>query len=118
PGTPLEGAEEVDPLDLARMIAVARIAMPRAKIRLSAGRTRMTDEAQALCFFAGANSIFYGEKLLTAENPGVAKDRALLAKLGLSTLAPDPSMAAPQPDEARACVPDFGELAESAACSC
>jgi biotin synthase len=83
------------------MIAVARIAIPKAKIRLSAGRTRLSDEAQALAFFAGANSIFYGEKLLTAKNPAVEKDRALLAKLGLGTLAPNPNLEAPAFDPCR-----------------
>jgi biotin synthase len=98
PGTPLANSPQVDPLDLVRMIACARIAVPHAKVRLSAGRTRLTDEAQALCFFAGANSIFYGEKLLTAENPGAEKDLALLAKLGLKTLEPFPAMLAPERD--------------------
>jgi biotin synthase len=98
-GTPLEDNPEVDPFDLVRMIALTRIAVPKAKVRLSAGRTRLSDEAQALCFFAGANSIFYGEKLLTAKNPAVEKDRALLTKLGLGTLAPNPGLAAPAPDD-------------------
>jgi len=98
PGTPLAENPQVDPFDLVRMIAVARIAIPKAKIRLSAGRTRLSDETQALCFFAGANSIFYGDKLLTAKNPAVEKDRALLSKLGLSTLAPNPSLQAPEAD--------------------
>lgn len=95
PGTPLAENPQVDPFDLVRMIACARIAVPGAKVRLSAGRTRLSDEVQALCFFAGANSIFYGEKLLTADNPGMEKDRALLKKLGLETLEPDMSLAAP-----------------------
>ncbi|MCU0752001.1 MAG: biotin synthase BioB [Akkermansiaceae bacterium] len=98
PGTPLAENPQVDPFDLVRMIACARIAVPGAKVRLSAGRTRLSDEIQALCFYAGANSIFYGEKLLTAENPEAEKDRALLAKLGLQTLEPNPSLAAPQAD--------------------
>lgn len=98
PGTPLAENPQVEPFDLVRMIAVARIAIPKAKIRLSAGRTRLSDETQALCFFAGANSIFYGDKLLTAKNPSVEKDRALLSKLGLATLAPNPSMSAPEAD--------------------
>ncbi|MFD0894662.1 biotin synthase BioB [Luteolibacter ambystomatis] len=98
PGTPLAENPQVDPLDLARMIAVTRIAIPKAKVRLSAGRTRLSDEAQALCFFAGANSIFYGDKLLTAKNPAVEKDRALLSKLGLGTLAPNPALTAPEAD--------------------
>ena len=100
PGTPLADNPQVDPFDLVRMIACARIAVPGAKVRLSAGRTRLSDETQALCFYAGANSIFYGEKLLTAENPGAAKDRELLGKLGLETLEPNPSLAAPAHDHA------------------
>jgi biotin synthase len=82
-GTPLNGAARIDPLDFVRTIAVARILMPRAHVRLSAGRTEMTDELQALCFLAGANSIFYGEKLLTTGNPDVAHDRSLFARLGV-----------------------------------
>ena len=89
PGTPLAENPQVDTFDIARMIAITRIAIPKAKVRLSAGRTRLSDEAQALCFFAGANSIFYGDKLLTAKNPTVEKDQVLLAKLGLSPLAPN-----------------------------
>jgi biotin synthase len=83
PGTPLADQPPVDVFELVRLIAVTRMALPRARIRLSAGRTRLSREGQALCFFAGANSIFYGDKLLTAENPGVDDDRALLASLGL-----------------------------------
>ncbi|WP_420467892.1 biotin synthase BioB [Panacagrimonas sp.] len=83
-GTPLKGTAALDPLDFVRQIAVARIMMPKSAVRLSAGRTEMSDELQALCFFAGANSIFYGDKLLTTENPQNAKDRALLARLGMS----------------------------------
>ena len=105
PGTPLAENDALDPFELVRMIALARIAIPRAKVRLSAGRTRLSDETQALCFFAGANSIFYGEKLLTAKNPAVEKDRALLAKLGLETLVPDPAMAAPEADPSRPAEP-------------
>jgi biotin synthase len=101
PGTPLEGAEPVDPFDLVRMIALARIAAPGSKVRLSAGRTRLSDETQALCFFAGANSIFYGDKLLTTANPSVARDRALLARLGLAALEPDPRLAPPAADTSR-----------------
>ena len=82
-GTPLKGVEAIDPLDFVRQIAVARIMMPKSAVRLSAGRTEMSDELQALCFFAGANSIFYGDKLLTTENPQNLKDRALLARLGM-----------------------------------
>jgi biotin synthase len=83
PGTPLADAPPVDPLELARMIATARILMPRSRVRLSAGRLALTREAQVLCFYAGANSIFYGEKLLTTGNPDVDADRALLATAGL-----------------------------------
>ena len=85
PGTPLAGAAPLDPLDFVRMIAVARLMMPKSYVRLAAGRTQMSDETQAMCFFAGANSIFYGERLLTTTNPQNARDRALLTKLGMST---------------------------------
>ena len=88
PGTPLDGQEPVDIFQLVRLIATTRIALPRAKVRLSAGRTRLSREGQALCFFAGANSIFYGDKLLTAANPGVAADRSLLEELDLKPQAP------------------------------
>ncbi len=83
PGTPLENQPPVDIFELVRLVAVTRIAVPKAKVRLSAGRSRVTPEGQALCFFAGANSIFYGDKLLTANNPGQDDDLALLAKLNL-----------------------------------
>jgi biotin synthase len=82
-GTPLASLPPVDPFDLVRMIATARILMPRARVRLSAGRLSLSREAQLLCFLAGANSIFYGERLLTTGNPDVAADRALLANAGL-----------------------------------
>jgi biotin synthase len=82
-GTPLEQEAEVDALEFVRTLAVARILMPKSYVRLSAGRTEMSDELQALCFLAGANSIFYGEKLLTTGNPDTAADDALLARLGL-----------------------------------
>jgi biotin synthase len=82
-GTPLEHAAALDPLDFVRTIAVARITMPRARVRLSAGRMQMSDAVQALCFLAGANSMFYGEQLLTTGNPDAASDRALLDKLGM-----------------------------------
>ena len=101
PGTPLADSQSIDAFDVVRMIAVTRIAVPKAKVRLSAGRTRMSDETQALCYFAGANSIFYGDKLLTAKNPAVEADKKLLAKLGLSTLAPNPAMEAPAAEEDR-----------------
>jgi biotin synthase len=83
PGTPLAQAGDVDPLDFVRTIAAARAMIPRAHVRLSAGRSTMSDELQALAFLAGANSIFYGEKLLTTGNPDVEHDRALLARLGI-----------------------------------
>jgi biotin synthase len=85
PGTPLHGRPAIDPLEFVKTIAVARILMPEARVRLSAGREAMSDELQALCFMAGANSIFYGEKLLTTGNPDVEHDRALLARLGMQT---------------------------------
>jgi biotin synthase len=89
PGTPLENTKRIDPIDFVRTIAVARIMMPKSFVRLSAGRTDMTDEMQALCFFAGANSIFVGDTLLTADNPGEDKDSVLFAKLGLAPLELD-----------------------------
>jgi biotin synthase len=101
-GTPMADNPQVDPFDLVRMIACARIAVPRAKVRLSAGRTRLSDETQALCFFAGANSIFYGDKLLTASNPEARKDLELLQKLGLQTLESNPLMQAPVADTSQA----------------
>lgn len=84
PGTPLENLPAVDPFDLVRLVATARMAMPLARVRLSAGRSLLTREAQALCFYAGANSIFFGDKLLTAENPGADEDMNLLRTLGLT----------------------------------
>jgi len=88
PGTPLEGAPPLDPIDLVRAIATARLLMPHSHVRLSAGRTGMSDAVQALCFLAGANSIFYGEKLLTTPNPDQLNDQALFARLGLQPEAP------------------------------
>lgn len=85
-GTPLAQVDDLDPLDFVRTIAVARITMPTARVRLSAGRQQMSDAVQALCFLAGANSIFYGEQLLTTGNPEVEKDRALLDKLGMHSV--------------------------------
>ena len=82
-GTPLHGTEALDPLEFVRTIAAARIAMPKSYVRLSAGRQSMGEAVQALCFIAGANSIFYGEKLLTTGNPEAEADRALFAKLGI-----------------------------------
>jgi biotin synthase len=88
PGTPLENQPPVDIFELVRLIATTRIALPKAKVRLSAGRARLSKEAQALCLFAGANSIFYGDKLLTAANPGVDHDRELLTALDLAAQRP------------------------------
>lgn len=82
-GTPLAQVESLHPFDLVRTVAVARIMMPKSYIRLSAGRSLMSDEQQALCFLAGANSIFFGDKLLTTDNPALARDRALFKRLGL-----------------------------------
>ncbi len=86
PGTPLEDAEPLDPFEFVRTIACARIIMPKSFVRLSAGRQEMSDELQALCFMAGANSIFYGDKLLTAGNPEAARDEALFERLGLKAI--------------------------------
>ncbi len=88
PGTPLHGTAKLDPLEFVRTIACARITMPKAMVRLSAGRQEMGDAIQALCFLAGANSIFYGEKLLTTGNPDVENDQALFARLGLQPMNP------------------------------
>ena len=86
-GTPLYGTAAIDPFEFVRTIACARITMPRAMVRLSAGREQMSDEVQALCFMAGANSIFYGDKLLTTGNPQAESDRQLLARLGIEPTA-------------------------------
>jgi biotin synthase len=83
-GTPLDDASNIDALEMVRMVAAARVMMPQSYVRLSAGREEMNEEAQALCFFAGANSIFYGEQLLTTPNPAADADRALFKKLGLT----------------------------------
>jgi biotin synthase len=108
PGTPLASAAPLDPFEFVRCIAVARILMPRSHVRLSAGRSDFSDELQALCFFAGANSIFYGEKLLTTGNPDTAADRRLFERLGLS-----PEDAAEQAlDRARAGMPEMEQRAE------
>jgi biotin synthase len=88
PGTPLEEQPMVDIFELVRLIATTRIYFPKSKVRLSAGRTHMSREAQALCFYAGANSIFYGNKLLTADNPATDADHKLLRDLGLHPQAP------------------------------
>ncbi len=92
-GTPLYGTDALDPLDFVRNIAVARLLMPASHVRLSAGRSQMSDETQALCFLAGANSIFYGDKLLTTANPEANRDRRLFERLGIN--------AEPSPEEAR-----------------
>lgn len=91
PGSKLENAAPVDPIDFVRIIALARILMPRSHVRLSAGRTDMSDEMQAVCFLAGANSIFVGETLLTADNPGEDHDAALFRRLGLKPMELEPA---------------------------
>jgi biotin synthase len=96
PGTPLEDCAPVDTFELVRLIATTRIALPRAKVRLSAGRNRLSREAQALCFFAGANSIFYGDKLLTASNPSADADKDLLRALDLQPQSPFSNLAPSQ----------------------
>lgn len=119
PGTPLADNPQVEPLDVVRMIACARLAVPTAKVRLSAGRSRFSDETQTLCFYAGANSIFYGDKLLTTENPSAIKDQALLAKLGLETLEPDMTLTAPGADPALPANPPLpGEKPACAVAGC
>ena len=87
-GTPLQDVEEIDPFDFIRTIAVARILMPQSYVRLSAGRQQMNDQTQALCFMAGANSIFYGDKLLTTPLPEEHRDIALFDRLGLQPERP------------------------------
>jgi biotin synthase len=96
-GTPLHGLPPLDPLDLVRTIATARLLMPKSYLRLSAGRTDMSDAVQALCFLAGANSIFYGEKLLTTPNPGRSRDEELFARLGLAAESSAEPVARPAP---------------------
>jgi biotin synthase len=86
-GTPLAGIAPLDPFEFVRTIAVARITMPKTMVRLSAGREQMDDALQALCFAAGANSIFYGDRLLTTSNPQAERDRALFERLGLRAMA-------------------------------
>ncbi len=95
-GTPMEENSSVDVFDLVRLIAIARIAMPRTKVRLSAGRYSLSREGQALCYYAGANSIFYGEKLLTTANPRANEDLQLLRELGLVPQSPNPALTAPE----------------------
>src|SRR5439155_22907747 len=96
-GTPLENAPPVDSIQMVRLIATARIVFPRARVRLSAGRDRMSKELQVLCFLAGANSIFFGEKLLTASNPAAEEDASLFRALGLAPLG----SSVPVPESAR-----------------
>jgi biotin synthase len=91
PGTPLAGAADLDPLELVRTIACARLVAPRSRVRLSAGRLSLTPEAQALCLMAGANSIFSGERLLTTPNPAVDDDERLMARLGIRFEAAGPA---------------------------
>ena len=123
-GTPLAENPPVEVFDLVRMIALARIAVPKSKVRLSAGRTNLTREGQALCFFAGANSIFYGDKLLTAANPQSQQDLALIDELGLTPQAPNPLQSAPAIDPDRPAGPampgdhEAGEEAAHAGCGC
>lgn len=101
PGTPMAENKGVDVFELVRIIAIARISMPKAKVRLSAGRTNLSEEGQTLCFFAGANSIFYGDKLLTAKNPAVEKDLALIDKLGMTPQQPNRKQTPPNSDDTR-----------------
>ncbi len=91
PGTPLGATPELEPLEFVRTIAAARIMMPASYVRLAAGRLEMSEELQAMCLFAGANSIFYGDRLLTTGNPGDDADRALLQSLGIEPTAPEPT---------------------------
>ncbi len=100
PGTPLADTEALDPLEFVRTIAVARIMMPASVVRLSAGRMEMSDELQALCFLAGANSMFYGDRLLTTDNPEALRDQALLRRLGLRPAPSDAGSGSAPPSEA------------------
>ncbi len=108
PGTPLEAQEKIDALEFVRTIATARIMMPRSMVRLSAGRAEMSDEMQAMCFFAGANSIFCGDTLLTAENPGEDKDAILFRKLGLEPMEAAPVDTADTVSDRPGSTPDSG----------
>ncbi|HZR36954.1 MAG TPA: biotin synthase BioB, partial [Nevskia sp.] len=110
PGTPLDGAEPLDPFDFVRTIAVARILMPRSHVRLSAGRTAMSEELQALCFLAGANSIFYGERLLTTANPQNDKDRHLFRRLGIRPEGQVPAEAHADDQHRGACIAEVRSL--------
>ncbi len=93
PGTPLADMPPIDPLDLVRMVAIARVLMPKTRVRLSAGRSELSREAQLMCMYAGANSIFYGDTLLTTPNPEAHEDRALIRDAGLGTMASSVSAA-------------------------
>ncbi len=115
PGTPLEDTPPIDPIDFVRTIALARIMMPRSFVRLSAGRTEMSDELQALCFFAGANSIFVGDTLLTTDNPGEDKDTALFRRLGIEGLEADAASAS-DPDQRDGAHAAEGASAAAAGC--
>jgi biotin synthase len=123
-GTPMQDNEPVDVFSLVRMIACTRIAIPKAKVRLSAGRYSLSKEAQALCYFAGANSIFYGDKLLTTANPRANEDMKLLEELGLVPQSPNPELKPPATEEGRPLMPCLaGQDARerehaSAGCSC
>jgi len=88
PGTPLESLPPIDPVEFVRMIATARIVMPKSRVRLSAGRTELSREAQMMCLYVGANSIFYGDRLLTTPNPGKDEDAELIEQAGLSAMKP------------------------------
>ena len=101
PGTPMAEQQGVDSFEVVRMIAIARIAIPTAKVRLSAGRCQMSEELQTLCFFAGANSIFYGDKLLTTSNPQSEADQALLKKLGLRPQQPNRDLEPPEAEDTK-----------------
>ena len=103
PGTPLDSVDEIDPLEFVRTIAVARILMPQSRVRLSAGREAMSDELQTLCFLAGANSLFYGDKLLTTGNPDADHDQQLMARLGLRPAGQESAAEIPTDLRARAC---------------
>lgn len=107
PGTPLAEEQGVDVFELVRIIALARLAVPKAKVRLSAGRTQLSEEGQTLCFFAGANSIFYGDKLLTAKNPAIEKDLALIDRLGMKPQEPNRRLEAPDSDDSRPAEPQL-----------
>jgi biotin synthase len=115
-GTPMEDNEPVDVFSLVRMIACTRIAIPKAKVRLSAGRYSLSREAQSLCYFAGANSIFYGDKLLTTVNPRANEDMKLLEELGLMPQSPNPAMEAPGADAHRPLSPCLASTCEPVGC--